>query len=287
MNPRELNFEGPSPLLYLVATPIGNLSEMTPRALEVLKETDYVAAEDTRNAEFLLSRFSIKKPSISCHEHNEEEAASSIVRLLLEGKKVCYMSDAGYPGLSDPGQRLVARCLENGIKVSVTSGPSAAINALVCSGLDSAHFYFEGFLPAKETERNRELRGLCGKEETLIFYESPHRIQRTLIAMAATLGQRKAVIARELTKAHEEFIRGSLDELALLDEATLRGEMVIIVEGKKEEKAELSDLELGMALKQELEFGRSPKEAIAAVARSTNTPKNRVYDVYLKSLKDE
>lgn len=287
MNPRELNFEGPSPLLYLVATPIGNLSEMTPRALEVLKETDYVAAEDTRNAEFLLSRFSIKKPSISCHEHNEEEAASSIVRLLLEGKKVCYMSDAGYPGLSDPGQRLVARCLENGIKVSVTSGPSAAINALVCSGLDSAHFYFEGFLPAKETERNRELRGLCDKEETLIFYESPHRIQRTLIAMAATLGQRKAVIARELTKAHEEFIRGSLDELALLDEATLRGEMVIIVEGKKEEKAELSDLELGMALKQELEFGRSPKEAIAAVARSTNTPKNRVYDVYLKSLKDE
>lgn len=287
MNPRELNFEGPSPLLYLVATPIGNLSEMTPRALEVLKETDYVAAEDTRNAEFLLSRFSIKKPSISCHEHNEEEAASSIVRLLLEGKKVCYMSDAGYPGLSDPGQRLVARCLENGIKVSVTSGPSAAINALVCSGLDSAHFYFEGFLPAKETERNRELQGLCDKEETLIFYESPHRIQRTLIAMAATLGQRKAVIARELTKAHEEFIRGTLDELALLDEATLRGEMVIIVEGKKEEKAELSDLELGMALKQELEFGRSPKEAIAAVARSTNTPKNRVYDVYLKSLKDE
>lgn len=284
---RELNFEGTSPLLYLIATPIGNLDEMTPRALSVLRETDYIAAEDTRNSGKLMAFFKIDKPFISCHEHNEEEASAKIISLLKSGKKVCYMSDAGYPTLSDPGQRLVANCLENGIKISVTSGPSAAIDALACSGLDSSHFYFEGFLPAKESERINELNELAKRKETLIFYESPHRIMKTLISMAATLGDRKAVIARELTKAHEEFIRGTIVELSLLPEETLRGEMVIIVEGNKVAERGLTDNEIALALRDELEFGRKGKEAIAAVSKNMNVPKNRVYDIYLKSFKDQ
>ncbi len=284
---RELNFEGNSPLLYLIATPIGNLSEFSPRAIDVIKEMDYVAAEDTRNASALLSRFSLSKPTISCREHNEEEAASKIVELLKEGKKVCYMSDAGYPTLSDPGERLVARCLEQGIKVTVVSGPSAAINALSCSGLDSSHFYFEGFLPAKESERNEELRELAKRKETLIFYESPHRITKTLIAMAASLGNRKAVIARELTKLHEEFIRGTLSELALEPEDSLRGEMVIVVEGNLEKEEEADDNAILLALKDELDWGRKGKEAVKNVAANLSVPKNRVYALYLSAFKAE
>ena len=283
---RELNFEGPSPLLYLIATPIGNLQEVSPRTIAVISECDFIACEDTRNSGKLLSLLGLSKPLISCHEHNEEEAGTKIVALLKEGKKVVYMSDAGYPAISDPGSRLVARCLDNGIKVSVTSGPSAAINALVCSGLDSTHFYFEGFLPAKESEKVAELTYLSQKSETLIFYEAPHRIQKTLISMAATLGDRKAVIARELTKAHEEFIRGSLVDLALLDETTLKGEMVIIVEGNRKKEEGLSDEDIMHALKNELDWGRSPKEAISLVSKNNGLPKNRVYDIYLKTFTD-
>ena len=282
---RELNFEGPSPILYLIATPIGNRSEMTPRALEVLKETDFIAAEDTRNSGQLMAYFGIDKPFISCHEHNEEEAGTRIVTLLRQGKKVCYMSDAGYPCLSDPGQRLVARCLDQGIKVSVTSGPSAAINALTCSGLDSTHFHFEGFLPAKESERIARLNILSSYEDTLIFYESPHRIFKTLLSMAATLGDRKAVIARELTKSHEEFIRGTLAELCLLPEDSLRGEMVIVIEGAPKKKTVLSDTEIALALREEFDWGRTPKEAIKNVSANNGLPKNKVYEVYLENFK--
>ena len=282
---RELNFEGPSPILYLIATPIGNRSEMTPRALEILKGTDYIAAEDTRNSGQLMAYFGIDKPFISCHEHNEEEAGTRIVTLLQQGKKVCYMSDAGYPCLSDPGQRLVARCLDQGIKVSVTSGPSAAINALTCSGLSSTHFHFEGFLPAKESERIARLNALASNEDTLIFYESPHRIFKTLLSMAATLGDRKAAIARELTKSHEEFIRGTLAELCLLPEESLRGEMVIVIEGASKKKAVLSDTEIALALREEFDWGRTPKEAIKNVSANNGLPKNKVYEVYLENFK--
>lgn len=283
---RELNFEGPSPILYLVATPIGNRAEMTPRALDVLRECDFIAAEDTRNSGQLMAFFGISKPFISCHEHNEEESGTQIVSLLQQGKKVCFMSDAGYPCLSDPGQRLVARCLKNGIKVSVTSGPSAAINALVCSGLDSTHFHFEGFLPAKESERVARLNELAPNPDTLIFYESPHRIFKTLVSMAAVLGDRPAVIARELTKAHEEFVRGSLAELSLLPEESLRGEMVLVVAGASPQNDALSDNEIALALRDELEWGRTAKEAIKAVCANTGMPKNKVYDIYLKTFKD-
>ena len=282
---RELNFEGPSPLLYLIATPIGNRSEMTPRAIEVLKDCDFIAAEDTRNSGQLMAFFGIDKPFISCHEHNEEEAGSKIVALIKQGKKVCFMSDAGYPCLSDPGERLVARCLDNGIKVAVTSGPNAAINALACSGLSSEHFHFEGFLPAKENERVSRLNELSSNPDTLIFYESPHRIFKTLVSMAAILGDRKAVIARELTKAHEEFIRGTLAEFCLLEESSLKGEMVLVVEGARKSATELTDNEIALALRDQLEWGRTPKEAIRIVCESNGLPKNRVYDIYLKNFK--
>ena len=281
MTSRELNFEGPSPILYLIATPIGNRGEMTPRAIEILKDCDFIAAEDTRNSGQLMAFFGIDKPFISCHEHNEEESGEKIVALLKQGKKVCFMSDAGYPCLSDPGQRLVARCLDNGIKVSVTSGPNAAINALACSGLDSTHFHFEGFLPAKESERVSRLNELVNNPDTLLFYESPHRIMKTLFSMAGVFGERKAVIARELTKAHEEFIRGTLPELCLLEEDSLRGEMVIVVEGASKNKLELTDNEIALALKDQLEWGKTPKEAIRFVCDANHLPKNRVYSIYL------
>ena len=248
MNPRELNFEGSSPLLYLIATPIGNLS----------------------------------KPFISCHEHNENEASAKIISLLKEGKKICYMSDAGYPTVSDPGQKLVAHCLEEGIKVSVVSGPSAAINALAISGLDTSHFYFEGFLPAKESEKSAELKDLASRKETIIFYESPHRIGKTLASMYQILGNRKATICRELTKTHEEAIRGSLEEFVSLDEATLRGEMVIVVEGCQTAKPELSEENILKALQEKLSQGMRTKDAVKEVSEELSVQKNRVYDLSLK-----
>jgi 16S rRNA (cytidine1402-2'-O)-methyltransferase len=285
MIPRELNFEGTSPLLYLIATPIGNLSEMTPRAIEVLKDCDYIAAEDTRNSGQLMAHFGIDKPFISCHEHNEETASEKIVALLKQGKKVCYMSDAGYPTLSDPGERLVAKCLSNGIKVSVTSGPSAAIDALAVSGLPSDHFYFEGFLPAKPSERDHELQELSARLETIIFYESPHRILETLKALDTVLGDRSAVLCRELTKAHEEIIRGSLHEFIALDEASLRGEMVILVRGAVKVAKVLDENDITSLLKSKIKVGLSSKDAIAKVASENSLAKNVVYQVYLKNVK--
>ena len=282
MNPRELNFEGSSPLLYLIATPIGNLSEFSPRAIEVLSSSDFIAAEDTRNSGQLMAHFNISKPFISCHEHNENEASAKIISLLKEGKKICYMSDAGYPTVSDPGQKLVAHCLEEGIKVSVVSGPSAAINALAISGLDTSHFYFEGFLPAKESEKSAELKDLASRKETIIFYESPHRIGKTLRSMYEALGDRKATICRELTKAHEEVIRGTLKEFAELDESTLRGEMVLVVEGLRQNKIEVTDHDILEALQKKIDEGKRSKEAVKEVAEALAVQKNRVYELSLR-----
>jgi 16S rRNA (cytidine1402-2'-O)-methyltransferase len=277
---RELNFLSQSPLLYLVATPIGNLQEFSPRAQAVLSSMDYIACEDTRNSGQLFKDFAIDKPLISCHEHNEEEASAKIVALLLAGKKVAYVSDAGYPCLSDPGLRLVRKCLENGINVSTVNGSSAFLSALCASGLDSTHFYFEGFLPSKPSERDEEIAALGNRKETLVLYEAPHRISKTLASLAKILGPRNACLARELTKAHEEFIRGSLSDLADLDEATLIGEMVLIIEGKKEEKHDLSDAKILALLKEELKK-TTPKEAVRKVSTLNSVSKNRVYSLFL------
>jgi len=278
---RTLNFEGKLPLLYLVATPIGNLDEMSPRAIEVLSSMDLIACEDTRNTGKLLSFFKISKPLISLREHNEMEASNKVVADLLSGKKVAYVSDAGYPCISDPGSRLVRLCLDNNINISAISGPNAALNALVASGLCSEHFYFHGFLNAKSSVRLEELRELAKKKETLIFYESPHRIQKTLIDMFTILGNRKACIARELTKKHEEFIRAGLEELSRIDPETLKGEMVIIVEGTLGElKPNVNNDDIVSMVENFVQSGMSTKDAIKRASEITSVSKNVIYKLY-------
>lgn len=278
---RTLNFDNKLPLLYLVATPIGNLDEMSPRALEIIKNADLIACEDTRVSGKLLSFFNISKPLLSLREHNEVSEAKNIIERIKEGKKVVYMSDAGYPCISDPGSKLVKLALENGINVSSISGPSAMLNALVCSGLETDHFYFHGFLSAKEKTKKEELRKLSSKEETMIFYEAPHRIQETLCDMFEILGNRKACIARELTKLHEEFIRDTLQNLSSLNPETLKGEMVIVVEGKnKEEQPILDDSEIIKMVNNLVNSGLSTKDAIKKVSELTKQNKNNIYKIY-------
>lgn len=281
---RENNYEGDSPLLYLVATPIGNKEEFTPRAINVLKEMDYIACEDTRNSGLLFSKFDIKKHLISCREFNENEKAEEIISLLKEGKKVAYVSDAGYPGISDPGQKLVSKALEADIKVAIINGPNAGLCALLASGLDTTHFTFEGFLPSKDSLAKKRLEELKNWPHTLIFYEAPHRIERTLTMMKDAFGgDRKVCLARELTKLHEEYIRGTFSELLNEDPETLRGEMVICVEGK-EITNEISDDDIEENLKEALK-SLSSKEAVKKVATDLKVGKNKVYNIYLERLK--
>lgn len=278
---RSLNYDSNKPLLYLIATPIGNIQEVSPRTLEVLNAVDIVACEDTRVSGKLLNLLGIKKELISLREHNEVSESQLLVKKILEGKKVAYMSDAGYPCISDPGSKLVKICLENDINISPISGPNAALNALVASGLCEDHFYFHGFLNTKETVRLDELRELSNKKEPLIFYEAPHRIQKTLSSMFQILGDRKACIARELTKKHEEFVRGGLKYLSELDPETLKGEMVIVVEGKKtEDCASISNNDLIVMVNTMVESGMSTKDAIKKVSDLTKVNKNIIYKLY-------
>ena len=276
---RLLNFKDTSrPLLYLVASPIGNMSEISKRTLEILTEADMIACEDTRVTGKLLALLQLKKPLLACHEHNEQEMSEQIVSLLLDGRKIVYLSDAGYPGISDPGSRLVALALASDIKVSVISGPSAILNALVASGLPTDRFYFHGFLATKEVAQKEELTQLYKREETLIFYESPHRIDKTIKHALDVLGNRKACIARELTKLHEEYIRGPLQELSELDPATLKGEIVFLIEGNKEEFAiKLNDEEIRNLIDSLTATGLSMKDAIRQVSSMTNIHKNYIY----------
>ena len=272
---RDKSFSSDTNLLYLVATPIGNMSEVSERFLSVVKEMDIIAAEDTRNTGLLLSKLGIKKELFSLREHNENEASSHLINLIKNGKKVAYMSDAGYPGISDPGYLLVQNALVAGLRVSTISGPSAFINALVASGLETKHFYFHGFLSAKESEAKGELEEIKDKKETIIFYEAPHRIIKTLKIMLEVLGDRKAVIARELTKINEEYIRGSLSELVQIDETTLKGEMVVLIEGNKETKT-ISDDEIIALATSYKEKGLSTKDSIEKVSNELKIAKNRV-----------
>ena len=278
---RTQNFVNNKPTLYLIATPIGNLSEFTPRAIEILKEADYVGCEDTRNSKILFDHFGISTTLISCHEHNENEASEQLISYLLNGKNVCYVSDAGYPGISDPGSRLVKKALDNDINVSVINGSSAFLTALVASGLETDHFYFHGFLASKESQRENELKEIINRKETLIFYESPHRIMKTLISMQKIFGNRKICLCRELTKKFEEYIRGTLDELVTLDENTLKGEMVVIVEGNKDEISSfVSDEEIMAYVNSLTEVGLSTKDAIKNASSTLKVNKNYIYKLF-------
>lgn len=273
------SFDHSHNLLYLIATPIGNLGEFPTRAIEVINEMDLIAAEDTRNTSDLLHKFNIKKPLVSLREHNEVEASLNLIKQIKDGKKVAYMSDAGYPGISDPGYILTKLCLENDIAVSTISGSSAFINALVRSGLDSSHFYFHGFLSAKENEAKDELESIKNKSETLIFYESPHRIVKTLKLLLEVLGDRRISLQRELTKINEENIIGSLSELVKLDESALKGEMVMIVEGNKANQENYNDEDIIKLVNELVAKGLSKKDAIEFVSNVTKVRKNHIKDI--------
>ena len=275
---RNKSFDG-SNVLYLVATPIGNLKEFSSRAIEVISNADIVAAEDTRNTYSLLANFGIKKTLFSLREHNEKEATNHIINEIKNGKKVVYVSDAGYPGISDPGHILVEEAVKNNINVSTVCGSSAFINALVSSGLPTDHFYFHGFLSPKEGQAKQELDLLKSKVETLIFYESPHRILKTINYMFEVFGNRKAVIARELTKINEEFIRGTLEELSKIDPESLKGEMVVLIEGNTSEES-LSDSEISAKVQYFIDKGLSKKDAIQVVSDLYAINKNKIKNLF-------
>lgn len=277
---RNRNFDENLHILYLIPTPIGNLEEMNPRAINILKSVLAIGCEDTRVSKQLLANFGISNKLISCHEHNEEMASEELLKYLETGN-IAYVSDAGYPGISDPGHRLVVKALENGFKVSVISGPNAMLNALVGSGLDTSHFYFHGFLASKQSARLKELKDLKHKKETMIFYESPHRITDTLLDLKDVLGNRKACIARELTKRFEEFIREDLNTLASLDSNTLKGEMVIVVDGEKEDKQINLDVVLSYA-KELIKNGVNTKLAAKLASEKYNVSKNVIYNAIIK-----
>jgi len=277
---RSQNFLNNKPIIYLVATPIGNLQELSPRAIEILSNSDIIACEDTRVTAKLLSFFNISKPLISLREHNETSAATSLIEEIKKGKKVSYCSDAGYPCISDPGYRLVQLAIENDINVSTISGPNAGLNALVASGLDTNHYLFYGFLEAKESTAKKELEAIIDYPYTLIFYESPHRISATLNLLYLVLGNRKICIGRELTKIHEEFIRCDLKEATQIDAQSLKGEMVLIVEGNQGKDDQILDEKDILTLVNSfINQGLSKKDAIKKVSEITKIKKNTIYDL--------
>src|SRR6266404_368397 len=221
-------------MLYVVATPIGNLGDITLRALESLRSVDVIAAEDTRHSSLMLRHFDIKKPLVSFHEHNEAMRTAQLIERLAAGENVALITDAGMPGLSDPGARLVRECIKRGLPFTIVPGPSSILTALVGSGFDIEKFCFRGFLPVKSGQRQRELRAAAEREETTIFFESPHRLVKTLAAGADIMPERRLCVARELTKKFEEFRRGTAAELlAFYSERAVKGEIVLVVEGTK------------------------------------------------------
>lgn len=219
-------------MLYIVATPIGNLDDITLRALEVLKSVDLVAAEDTRHSGLLMKHFGIKKPFISYHEHNEARRTAELVERLARGEKIALITDAGTPGVSDPGLRLIRECIKRNLWFTIIPGPSSILTALVGSGFATEKFSFRGFLPVKAGQRERELRGAAESDETTLFFESPYRLTKTLAACVEIMPDRQLCVARELTKKFEEFRRGTARELlARYQEQTPKGEIVLVISG--------------------------------------------------------
>lgn len=268
------------PLIYLVGTPIGNMGDVSSRVIEVLKRADIIASEDTRNTAHLLTTLGIKaKKLVPCYAQNERVSATKLVEeVKKEGQVLCYMSDAGNPGISDPGSIMVSIAIEKDVPISAVLGPSAFVHGLIVSGFDTSDFSFYGFLPVKENARQQALEKLNNRKETLIFYESPHRILKALASMAKVFGtSRRAVACRELTKMYEEVIRGELGELSTdFPESSLRGEFVIVVEGNKEEKI-VSKEDIIQALNDAYQDGLTVKEAVLKVAEELKVKKNDVY----------
>ncbi len=272
--------------LYLVATPIGNLEDMTFRAVRILKEVDIIAAEDTRNSIKLLNHFDIKTPMTSYHEHNKYDKATVLVGKLLEGQNIAVITDAGTPGISDPGEELVKQCYEAGINVVPVPGACAAVNAVIASGLPTRRFVFEAFLPADKKERRFILEELKEETRTMIIYEAPHRLVKTLKELLDALGNRRANVCRELTKKHESFFLTTLDDaIAHYDGVEPKGECIIVVEGLsrdqiiEEERRQWDDMTIEEHLTHYIASGMDKKDAIKQVAKDRGLPKRQVYDV--------
>ena len=266
--------------LYVVGTPIGNLSDLSPRGIETLESVDYIAAEDTRVTLRLLTHFGIKKPLLSYYKPHEAEKSARILELLHDGHSVALVSDAGMPCISDPGVYLVQRCYEQGIPVESVPCCNAAIAAVAISGIDTARFAFEGFLPVNKKERQERLADIAKLPHTLIYYEAPHKLRQTLADLSKSLGGgRNAALCRELTKLHEEVIRGTLDELnALYEQTEPRGEYVIVIEGAAPEQAETMSLEQAADLARSYaDGGMKLSEACKTAAQAAEVSRKELY----------
>ena len=267
-------------ILYVVGTPIGNMGDMSPRAVETLREADFIAAEDTRVTVKLLNRFEIKKPLVSYFEHNKHQKGVYIIDRILAGESCAVVTDAGMPCISDPGEDLIRQCEQAGIRTVVVPGPSAVIAALALSGLETGRFTFEGFLSVNKKSRAEHLESLIGERRTMIFYEAPHKLPNTLTDLYKTFGERKLTIARELTKVHEEVIRTTTKAAAetYTAENPLKGELVLILEGaKKDSLTRMSAKEAVAYAKELIEKGMRPTDAAKEAAAMAGLKKNDIY----------
>lgn len=277
---RHQSFQNNKPILYVIASPIGNLNEISPRVIQALNDSSYVFCEDTRVTGQLLNHLQIKKNLISAYENIEKQSSLKVIEILKSNQNVSLMSDAGYPGISDPGHLIIQEVIKNDFNVVVINGPSALIQSVLASGFDTDHFYFYGFLNAKPSARIKELESLKDFKNTMIFYQSPHKILACLNDMLQVFGDRNICLCRELTKKFEEYIRGTISEIIPICE-TLKGEMVLVVEGKKEEIKEKINLDDCVTLINELiNKGYSTKEAIKEVASLHNINKKELYQYY-------
>ena len=267
--------------LYLCATPIGNLGEMTPRCIETLKSVDLIAAEDTRQTVKLLNHFDIHTKMTSYYEHNKRDKGAYLISLLNEGKNIAVVSDAGTPGISDPGEELVEECIKNGITVTSIPGAAALISAVITSGLCTGRFCFEGFLSVNKKQRREHLEAVRTEKRTMIFYEAPHKLRATLRDFYETFGDRRISVARELTKKFEEISYLTLSEaIEKYEQIPPKGEFVLVIEGCREEKtADYSDLSVEEHVKNYIDGGMSENEAIKAAAKDRGMRKNEVYAV--------
>lgn len=275
------SFKNDKPTVYLVATPIGNLKEMTPRAIEILEKVDYIAAEDTRTAKKLLNHFNINTKIVSHHLHNEHESTKGLLSLLESGNSIALVSDAGYPLISDPGQTFVMSVVGAGFNVVPISGASAFLNALVASGIVVQPFAFIGFLEAKESQLRKQLLKNKDLPMTTVYYLSVHKLEKTLEVILEILGDRKICLAREITKMHEEFIRGKVSEV--MDQIdVIKGEFVLIIEASKDEVLVATE-DLHALIDAKIAEGESVSRAISSVAKANGISKNELYASYHES----
>lgn len=269
--------------LYIVGTPIGNLEDITLRAIKILQTVDWIAAEDTRHTGKLLHHFQIKTPQLSYHEHNQQRRIPSLVESLSQGQTIALVTDAGMPGISDPGYELIKACIEANIPVIPIPGVSACLTALSAAGLPTDRFIFEGFLPTKNKERQQRLSILQTESRTLILYEAPHRLLETLEDLALILGEKRSiVIARELTKLHEQFWRGTVeDAVQYYQDHNPKGELTLVIAGVTETPTVITEDQLKAELKCLFEQGISRSEASRQLAEATSVPRRQIYQIAL------